>query len=250
MYDQADETPALVLALADDQADSVPSRDELVCGAELTGPAGALAVVGGAAYVPLEAEPWYAAQVAAVAPAAPDQADDQAEAMQLVVLLDTGDLVTEAGPGGADDQAKIAQPPSVPVAATKTNRTAPKWVRELHAYMQRLALMSGAELAGQLKKWHNTEKKLGRAGWITGRIEAVEREMERRDLLGGSMSDQADSPGQSPDADDQAEGPLAALPPVGNSKGVGLPSLPAQSALGMLLARELSHSGGPGARRS
>ncbi len=237
-HDQADEAPASVLVLADDQADSVPPRDELVCGAELTGPAGAFAVVGGAAYVPSEAEPWYAAICAAIAPPPGEQADDQAEAMQLMALLDTGNLATEAGQSGTCDQAVPVQPLSVPVATTRTNRTAPKWARELHAYMQRLALMSGSELAGELQKWHNTQKKRGKARWITDRIEAVEREIERRDLLGGLPTDQADSPGRSPDVDDQADMPPAALPGVGpqalagTSTGAGLPPPPCSISFG------------------
>jgi hypothetical protein len=218
--------------LAEDRVGEVPAWDELLCGDELTGPAGAFVVLGGAAYVPTDAEPWYAAICAAIAPAPGDQADDQVEQAQLLAPLDAddqADLDTPAGQADAGAQAESAQPASMPLTETKKNRTAPKWVRELHAYMQRLDHMSASELAGELQKWHNTEKKHGKARWSTDRIKAVEREIEQRDLLGSSTSDQADTPDSRPDADDQADLPPAALsderaqPPEATSTGEDLP---------------------------
>src|SRR5262249_35225481 len=85
--EQADEVPAISVIVADDQADSSLPQDELVCGAEVCGPAGAFVVLGGAAYVPSGSESWYAGMCAAVAPAAPDRADDQAEVAQLATVL-------------------------------------------------------------------------------------------------------------------------------------------------------------------
>jgi hypothetical protein len=239
--DQADSPPAISVTLADDQADSSLLRDELVCGAELSGPAGAFVVVGGAAYVPAGAEPWYAAICAAIAPLAPDQADDQVEAAQLVAPLDGGNLPERDAPAGQSDTGDLAEsaaPASVPVPAVKSSRTASKPERELQAYQCKLDRMSGSELAGELKKWHNTKRKRGPARWISDRIRAVEREIERRDLFGCVPSSPSDQERDAGDlADDQAD-----LPPVvpgqgpqpgtGMRSGAGLPPPPCSSGFG------------------
>jgi DNA-binding transcriptional ArsR family regulator len=122
VYDQA-KIASASYERADDQADSSALQDELLSGAELAGPAGALIVVGGAAYVPADALPWYAGICAALVPVAPDQADEVAGAAQLTALFDADDQAVSDEP--ADELAVSIEVAGRPARRRRRSRKDP-----------------------------------------------------------------------------------------------------------------------------
>ncbi len=213
--EQAEEAPALALVLADDQAGEVPPQDELVCGTELTGPAGAFVVVGGAAYVPSGAESWHAAICAAIAPPPGEQADDQAEVTQLAAVLDEQVASYERA---AEEIAGVPDKP-----ARRRRRTCTNPIRKkLDDARQQLEDWRAMDLAELL----NERRKLDLAS------QDCERSREQRDLFRGMVRGIDYEIGRKRSAGLRAmyrDANAASEPPIAVEQGANVPTLPPAS---------------------
>jgi hypothetical protein len=131
----------------------------------VTGPLGAVAVVGGAAYVPDGAEAWYQAmQLTQICAAPPPGQVEQSEGAQLL------------------DRA----PEPVPAALMRRRRPRSE-LDAIDRYRLDLAIMEETALADELKKHHATLKKHAGAHWldkpdgVRARLALVQAEIDARD---------------------------------------------------------------------
>jgi hypothetical protein len=141
--------------ISDSQIENPDDAGEIV-----TGPAGAVAIVGGAAYVPKGAESWY-------------------QAVQIPKFVGICD---QAGPAQLLDLTPEPEP-AAPAAPARRRR--PCEISVIDRYRLDLAGMEETALAGELKKHHRTLKKHAGAHWldqVRAKLDLVQAEIDVREL--------------------------------------------------------------------